>query len=967
MVSAGLPALFVASLFVCFSAWALPGNGSAPGTGGKPVKPVAKITAPYLPNTIILKVKPAYRSLCTNTAINLAGLGKVLQQIGASHIKKQYPLCLPPAEPLNPDGKPYADLSLIYRLTFSAQLPIEQVIERLEATGLLLYAEPSFMYRHCVTINDPSAGAQYHLNLLKMYQAWDITQGDTNVVVGIVDSGSDITHPDLQFNLKYNYDDPIDGTDNDSDGYVDNFQGWDLAGADVNNIVGDNNPEIMGNNNVHGSHVSGISTASTNNGIGGAGIAYKCKFLPVKCAADNDSNNAIHEGYIITGYEGITYAADHGAKVINCSWGGEGFSQQGQDVITYAGINRGALVVCAAGNSNSTADFYPADFEGVVSVAASNSTDQAAGFTNHNYKVAVTAPGVGIYSTLWRNTYANFSGTSMASPVVAGLAALAFSVHPTFTPAQMRLLLMATSDTSLYAVPTNRDTAYADRLGSGRVNAFAAVTAKPSGITLRNITLTDHNDNIFVPGDTIYISGRFYNMLYASTHRASARIFTTSPFLQALSDSFTVGVLAAGAGVNVNSVYRFKVLPGIPYDDDAVFNVKFRDSAQAPYKQTFDQIFRPDYSDISSRNISTTITSNGRIGYVFDNATTGQGFKYKTKGLAYEIGLITATGQGGLSNTVRNDVGGYDNDFVSQMAVHPRNPAYPLATTYNNTFNDAAAGSTRIKVSINQVSESPNTAADTNFIIVKYTVSNQSGQPINNFYIGLFADFDVSTGGTSDRAEYDAAHKLGYVHSTAPGGLYAGIANLDFSQNATFNAIPNAATGSMVTDFGIYDGFSDAEKIMSVGSGISRSSAPADPLGKGDVSIVNGIGPYSLAPSDSMQFGFILCAGQNLTELQTAVSNARTFIPTGLVAAAGDAKISCFPNPATGLVTVTGLPETGNCQVQLTDALGRSFAPTLQLDGMNIRFNTQALPNGIYSLKAVSGSRVFLGKISVQH
>src|SRR5262249_54952669 len=135
---------------------------------------------------------------------------------------------------------------------------------------------------------------------VKAYGVWDTVatnlvgpkgRGDTNIVIGIVDSGSDLAHPDLKNQFKHNYNDPIDGSDNDSDGYVDNYTGWDLAGADFNNVVGDSNPQIMGGNNAHGSHVSGCASAQTNNGIGVAGIGWNCKLLPVKCAADNDTRS----------------------------------------------------------------------------------------------------------------------------------------------------------------------------------------------------------------------------------------------------------------------------------------------------------------------------------------------------------------------------------------------------------------------------------------------------------------------------------------------------------------------------------------------------------------------------------------------------------------------------------------------------------------------------------------------------
>ena len=164
-------------------------------------------------------------------------------------------------------------------------------------------------------------------------------------MIGIIDTGTDPDHPDLAANLKHNYADPINGLDDDGDGYVDNFNGWDLGESDNDATV---------NANTHGSHVSGCAAAVTDNGVGVASPGFNCKFLPVKIS------NA--GGTLTMGYEGIVYAADHGCNVINCSWGGGGGGALGQNAIDYATINKDALVVCAAGNNSSNQTFYPAAY-----------------------------------------------------------------------------------------------------------------------------------------------------------------------------------------------------------------------------------------------------------------------------------------------------------------------------------------------------------------------------------------------------------------------------------------------------------------------------------------------------------------------------------------------------------------------------------------------------------------------------
>ena len=137
------------------------------------------------------------------------------------------------------------------------------------------YAQPKYIQKVEFTPNDPSYtgnSGQYFINKIQCPAGWDIQKGDTNVVIGIVDSGTDWDHPDLAANVKLNYLDPIDGVENDGDGYIDNYRGWDLAGADYNVVVGDNNPMIMGSNNSHGSHTSGDACGVTNNGTGVASL-----------------------------------------------------------------------------------------------------------------------------------------------------------------------------------------------------------------------------------------------------------------------------------------------------------------------------------------------------------------------------------------------------------------------------------------------------------------------------------------------------------------------------------------------------------------------------------------------------------------------------------------------------------------------------------------------------------------------
>jgi subtilisin family serine protease len=297
----------------------------------------------YLAKTIIIKVKPAFASVCSNTKIDHPLFNSLTTAISATNLHKKFPLDKSPETPFNSVGHRYADLSLVYELNYTSSLSLEKAISKLLLSNILVYAEPHFIPKVNYTPNDPLANPtdQYHLQTINAFNGWNVNKGDSAIVIGITDTGVDFTHPDLFNNVKRNYADVPDGIDNDGDGYTDNYMGWDMG-------VNDNDPSWQAN--AHGVHVSGLAAASADNNLGGAGTGFNCKFLPVKIG---DAN-----GNLIAAYEGIKYAADHGCQIINCSWGGGGSSQFGQDVIDYATINKNCLVVCAAGNNNFDGDFF---------------------------------------------------------------------------------------------------------------------------------------------------------------------------------------------------------------------------------------------------------------------------------------------------------------------------------------------------------------------------------------------------------------------------------------------------------------------------------------------------------------------------------------------------------------------------------------------------------------------------------
>ncbi|HWQ66630.1 MAG TPA: S8 family serine peptidase, partial [Methanospirillum sp.] len=338
------------------------------------------------------------------------------------------------------------------------RLSVPDAVSMYEQSPYVEYAEPDYILHipedesaidsslispASVTPNDPSYNLLWGLHNtgqtggsadadIDAPEAWRVETGSANTVIAVIDTGVTYTHPDLAANMWVNTGEiPGNGIDDDGNGYVDDIRGWDY----VNN---DNNP--MDDNN-HGTHCAGTIAGVGNNGIGVTGINWNAKIMPLKFLANNGS------GWTSDAVSAILYANQMGASVISNSWGGSSFSQSLQDAIDASS----AVVICAAGNSGNNTDLSPqypsaCSSSNIIAVAATDDTDQLASFSNYGaLSVDVAAPGVDIYSTTVAG-YGYLSGTSMATPHVAGLAGLLKSTNPALTNLQIRDYILSSVD-----------------------------------------------------------------------------------------------------------------------------------------------------------------------------------------------------------------------------------------------------------------------------------------------------------------------------------------------------------------------------------------------------------------------------------------------------------------------------------------------------------------------------------------
>ncbi len=420
----------------------------------------------YLAGIINIKIKGEYRSACTSDAIAIPELIDELGELGLIKLEKKFKTGTPPSTEFNENGLKMADISLIYRIEVSQDIDVIEASKKLSALTSIEYAEPQYVSYDQYVPNDSHLNSvmPYHYDNVEAYAAWDITLGDTNVVIGITETAINVNHPEFTGNIKYNYDDPVGGGDEDFDGYADNFAGWDMVG---------NDNDLFINNEIHGDAVSAIASASADNNLGYAGIGFKCKFLPVKVA--NNSQVITH------GYEGIEYCVEQGCSIVNCSWGNTTFSQVAQDVVTWAAVNNDVVLVSSAGNATSTTMYYPASYNYVLSVTGVDANDLFDNGTNapftHNDSVDVSAPGINVYTTATFNGSFLYSppqgGTSMAAPIVSGIAGLVRSQFPCLSALEVIERIKASADP---IDGLTQNVPYAGLIGTGRVNAELAVS-----------------------------------------------------------------------------------------------------------------------------------------------------------------------------------------------------------------------------------------------------------------------------------------------------------------------------------------------------------------------------------------------------------------------------------------------------------------------------------------------------------
>jgi subtilisin family serine protease/photosystem II stability/assembly factor-like uncharacterized protein len=535
MMSMRLAGLLMASLLVLWpESWAAP----RPGTTHR----VDRLEG-VMPGLVIVKARagtPLLAELSRGAVDNLAG----------EHVTGVEPL-LPRSAALmrGPSDTLHSFLNRVYLLRIAANADPLHAAAKIAAHRDVEYAEPKYLHHLETSPNDPGLPNQSSpFSRLALFDAWSIATSGGALVIAVVDGGTFWPHEDLVGNLWINAPEDLngngqfdpgdaDGIDQDANGFVDDVIGWNFAS---------NSNDPRGLPATPQSYTHGTATAShfgavTNNGIGMAGTAWNAALMPVCASAPSGDN------LIAYGYEGILYAAMEGASVINCSWGRlGGYSAFEQDVIGTVSA-MGSLVVAAVGNNSTDVDLHPhlpSCYKDVLSVGATKSdNDLKASFSNYGANVSVFAPGVNIWSALTSGLYGLAgSGTSYSSSLVAGVAGLVRSLHPSWTPAQVAAQIRSTADPVDGVNPT-----LSGKLGRGRVNAVRALTESHPALEIVDADFRSAGGNtIHLVGDTVLASFHIRNELMTGAGNTTFTLSADDPVLEILQGSTSVPSIGPG-------------------------------------------------------------------------------------------------------------------------------------------------------------------------------------------------------------------------------------------------------------------------------------------------------------------------------------------------------------------------------------------------------------------------------------
>ncbi len=657
------------------------------------------------------------------------------------------------------------------RVKIPANLSFDKALSLYKSNAEVETVQPNYYYHLLNTPNDAQFGTLYGMQKISAPLAWDLTTGSADVVVADIDTGLKYTHEDLAANAWHNPGEiPNNGIDDDGNGFVDDYYGYDF-------FYNDSDP--IDDAGGHGTHTAGTIGAVGNNGLGVTGVNWNVKIMAIKIYSPNGSDTT--SAMLVNAYNYIRMMKNRGIniRVTNNSYGGCGeacgYDQATKDALDAMG-NAGILNVFAAGNSNQNNDatlFYPASYTSpsILAVAASDQNDNKAGFSSYGATtVDVAAPGVNILSTFAssNSSYVSLSGTSMATPHTAGAAALLSAYNPNLSPASLKATLMNTVD----VLPQWNGIVKS----GGRLNVARA---------LQNQTVCTFNPAS--SSQNAAADGGSYSVAVTAPTNCDYSVVSSDSWI-----TVTGGNPGSGSGTVSYTVQSSGGMgrTGTINIGGTIFTVYQLGPTVAPVSKTFldfDGDGRTDYSAI--QNVSGAM--------LWNNYQSGSGYS------AVNFGSFTD------DVPVAND---YDGDGKTDVAVwRASNGTFYVMQSQYNTFKAVQFGQTGDNPKVSQDFDGDGKAdfavtRAQNGNLIWYILGSTSG--FRSYQFGTAADTslrgDYDGDGKADLAVYrpngGSPANTFFIQKSSNGGL---IANA-FGTSATDKIVPGDFDGDGVTDIAVW-------------------------------------------------------------------------------------------------------------------------------------------------------------------
>ncbi len=810
-------------------------------------------------------------------------------------------------------------------------------------------AEPYYLYepQGKFVPNDTLIPKQMLLETIQAFEGWDIFIGDTSIVIGISDTGVFQEHEDLFQNIHKNYNEiPNNGIDDDLNGYTDDFAGVNFSWLDDST-----SPGSTFNKEGHGTLTVGISSATTNNTTGLAGIGYNCRFFPMK-AGINDTK------YIYYGLQSIIYAGQNKIDVLNCSWGGPSYSCFAQSAVNFAVANDVAIVAAAGNHANYT-PFYPAGYKGVLGVGVTDAMDTVIEMSATGAHVDLMAPGQGAVTTnqlvandTVTSIYHISCCTSAASPIVAGAVALVRARYPELNALQALIHTRMSNDDIRNLNQSKSE------LIPGRINLFKAITNNPfdkPGLEIINFAYLSLNGSKsrFSVNDTckIYLNIKNYLGVGNNIKVTLSKIEDSGNYIELIDTIAHIDLFETNQVLTLDNL-TFKI-------NNPTLNLMFFSLDFAGDNNFTDRLLIPiipgsDYATFTNGPLMLSVADNGRIGFADSPFNQrGNGFVYeKHCNTLFEGSFFATESQGRVISQARNQKGRLENDFLNGK------PFAEPDSKFGIFWDGLAADSDKIGLMIRNYVELASN--DTPCVRFEFKLTNISGDSINGLSAGYYFDWDLGPDADSNTIKpFPESLPVSRKGKNTSSALIYREGNYPFI-GLTVSSEENDAIAQMIAlknDDLFYDGIiSDEQKRLFLNSGTDLFKETM-----GEISMIAGMKfPWSIPADSSVSFSILICSEDNLYKLINYMKRfTNTIITKYDINNIDNQKINASYYSASDKILIKGLTSLNLETILLFDILGR-LQTNIEINNSQnsdfIEIKTDNLPSGNYFLSIKEGN-----------